>query len=326
MWRAIAAAASLAMAFGCAERRSSQPLEPVTIELAMLPHFSLVHVAEARGYFREEGLAVTLRPHQFGKVALASLTAGQGDLATSAETPLVFAELSGHRLSILASIGLSRKNMAVVALTRAGISGPGDLKGKRIGVTRASSGEFFLDTFLLRHGLERREVRFLDLRPEEMEGALASGRVDAVATWNPTALLLQRRFGDQALSFYEDELYSETLLLIGRRGFAEQRPEAARRVLRALLKAEGYFQDHPEEARRVAAAAFTADPVVLDAMLRQLVFRVRLDQGLLVLMEEEARWAIRAGLVATQVAPSYLETIAADPLASVRPDAVGFIR
>jgi NitT/TauT family transport system substrate-binding protein len=203
MWRPLLATACVAMACGCTERRSARPLEPLTIELAMLPHFSLVHVAQARGYFREEGLAVTLRPHRFGKAALTALLEGQGDLATSAETPVVFAELSGRRLSVLASIGVSRKNMAVVTLTRAGISSPGDLKGKRIGVTRASSGEFFLDTFLLRHGLERQEVRFLDLRPEEMEEALASGRVDAAATWNPTALLLQRRFADQARSFYE---------------------------------------------------------------------------------------------------------------------------
>jgi ABC-type nitrate/sulfonate/bicarbonate transport system substrate-binding protein len=326
MSRPMVAAILLVVAGGCAERPTASKLEPVTIEVAMLPHFSMVQVAQAMGYFKQEGLAVTLRPHPFGRVALAALTDGQGDLATTAETPVVFAELAGKPLSILTAIGTSRRNMAVVARTEAGIGRPADLKGKRIGVTKATAGEFFLDTILLRHAVERSAVRFMDLKPEEMGEALVGGRVDAVAIWNPTALVLQRRLGDRAISFYEEEPYSETLVLVGRRGFAEQRPEAARRLLRALLRAEAFFREQPAEARRVAVAALSDDPGILDAMLRNFDFRVRLDQSLLVLMEEEASWAIRHGLVAMQVNPNFLESLSPDPLLAVKPEAVGIIR
>lgn len=326
MSKPILAATMLAMAIGCPERRAAPTVEPVTIEVAMIPHFSLVLVAQAKGYFRNQGLAVTLRPHPFGKVALAALLDGNGDLATCAETPVVFAELRGQPLSILASIGSSRKNSAVVALKEAGIATPGDLKGKRIGVTKGTSGDFFLDTFLLRHGVDRGDVLLVDVAPAEMEEGLASRRIDAAATWNPTALLLQRRFGEKVKSFFEEELYSETLLIVGRRGFAEQRPEAARRVLRALLEAEAFFRTQPEEARRVAAAALGADTGTLDPMLRLFDFRVRLDHSLLVLMEEERRWAIREGLVPPQPSFNFLPVFSAEPLLAAKPEAVGLVR
>jgi NitT/TauT family transport system substrate-binding protein len=316
----------LCSAAGCAEKPPALTLEAVSINVPTLPRNSLLLVAQAKGYFREEGLEVTVLQHQFGKLALDALLDGKGDLAACAETPVVFAELQGRPLSVIASIGTSTKNSAVVARRDAGISRPRDLAGKRVGVSNGTSGAFFLDTFLLRHAVDRQQVILVDLRPDEMAEALAGGRVDAVATWNPTALELGLRFGAKVQSFYEEDLYSETSMLVTRRGFATQRPEAARRVLRGLLKAEAFFRSRPEEARRVVATTLTVAPELLEPMLRQFEFRVRLDQSLLVLMEEEARWALRAGLVAGRNPPNFLETISADPLTAVKPEAVGYLK
>jgi ABC-type nitrate/sulfonate/bicarbonate transport system substrate-binding protein len=326
MRKPLLVATLLAMAIGCPERHAPPAVEPVTIEVAMIPHFSLVLVAQAKGYFRDHGLAVTLRPHPFGKMALAALLDGNADLATCAETPVVFAELQGHSLSILASIGSSRRDMAVVALKEAEIAKPGDLKGKRIGVSRGTSGDFFLDTLLLHNGVDRGDVLLVDLVPAEMGEALASRRIDAAATWHPTVLLLQQRFGEKVQAFLEEELYTNILLIVGRRGFAEQRPEVAKRVLRALLDAEAFFRTRPEEARRVAASALGEDPGTLHTMLRLFDFEVQLNQSLLVLMEEEQRWAIRDGLVPPQPKVNLLRALAAQPLLAVKPDSVGLLR
>jgi NitT/TauT family transport system substrate-binding protein len=320
------AASLLAATSGCTERRTAAPLEPITIASALLPNFRLVYVAQEKGYFASEGLAVTLRPHQFGKLALQSLLAGQADLATCAEVPVVFAELKGDPLSILASIGRSTKNNAVLGLKEAGIARPGDLVGKRVGVTRGTTGDFFLDTFLLRYGIDRRDVRLVDLLPEQMAGALARREVDAVATWTPTTIALQEQFGAKLGAYYVEDLHAEYSVLVGRRGLEQRRPEVLRKVLRALLRAEALFHDHPDEARRSATSAPGDQPGTLDSSLRQFEFRVRLDQSLLVLMEEEARWAIRAGLVPPQAPPNFLSTITPGPLLAVKPEAVGIIR
>jgi len=61
-------------------------------------------------------------------------------------------------------------------------------------------------------------------------------------------------------------------------------------------------------------------------MLGLFEFHVRLDQSLVVLMEEEARWAIHAGLVPKQQMPNFLPSLAAEPLLAVSPGAVGLIR
>lgn len=319
-------AAIVLLALGCTERRAAQPLEPLTIAVGTLPNFRLVYVAQAKGYFEREGLAVSLQPHPFGKLALAALLAGQADLAACAETPVVFAELRGDRLSVLAAHSTATRNNAVLARVQAGITRPADLAGKRIGVTLATSGDFFLDTFLLRYGVDRAGVRLVDLKPDEMAGALERGEVDAVATWSPTVQDLTRRFAGQLTTHYVEDLHAEAALLVGRRGFAERRPEAARKVLRALLVAETLFREQPAEARRLAAAQFAEDPAVLDVMLGQFDYRVRLDQSLVVLMEEEARWARRIGQAGPQATPSFLEAIDPAPLLSLKPEAVGLIR
>jgi NitT/TauT family transport system substrate-binding protein len=61
-------------------------------------------------------------------------------------------------------------------------------------------------------------------------------------------------------------------------------------------------------------------------MLRCEHFRVRLDQGLLVLLEEEADWARRSGQAPGSASPDFRATMESAPLLAVKPDAVGFLR
>jgi NitT/TauT family transport system substrate-binding protein len=327
MMRAVVALAVLiALGCGCAEKRAVQVVEPLTIAVGALPQYSLIQVAQVKGFFAAEGLSITLQHHASGKLSLASLLAGKADLATASETPVVFAELAGKRLSVLASTATSTKNVAVVVRKASGILRPADLEGKQIGVPTGTSADFFLDTFLLRHSMARSAVRIVELGPSEMEQALASGLVDAVAIWNPTALVQHPRVAMETTLFYEEELYAETSLIVGRRGFGTERPETARRVLRALLRAEALFLERPAEARSLVAAAMLGAPGQIDQMLRQFDFRVRLDQSLLVLMEEEARWVHRTGKATRQGASSFLETMEPAPLLAVMPERVGLIR
>jgi len=324
--RLAVAACCLVGLIGCEGKRVAGHPEKITLAVSMLPNASLIHVAAAEGYFAGEGLDVTLQPHQFGKPALDAMLAGKADLATCAETPVVFAVLKGQQISVLATIAGATKNTGVVARKDAGISTPRDLAGKRLGVTRGTTAEFFLDTLLIRHGVDREAVHLVDLSPANIPGALAKGEVDAVTIWNPIIFDLQKALGGRVTTFYADDIYFETFDIVARKKFVTQRLAAAKSVLRALLRAEAFVRSHPAEARRDIAGALNQDLAQVDASFGPFDFRVRLEQSLLVLMEEEARWAIRNGLTPRQSTPNFLTSLEAEPLLAVKPAAVQLVR
>jgi ABC-type nitrate/sulfonate/bicarbonate transport system substrate-binding protein len=322
----VIALVGLAALPGCRREQKVEASEAIVLALGTTPHAALAHIAVAKGFFAEEGLAVTVQPHEFGRLALASMLAGKADLATVAETPVVFSTLRGNRSVLVATIATSSKGTAVVARRSAGITTPADLMGKRIGVPSGTSAAFFLDTLLVRHRIERDRVRPVDMRPEQMPDALAKGDVQAVAIWSPVVRALQRRLGSEVATFYADDVFWETHGVATRPEVVRDRPSAIRKALRALLRAEAFARERPQEAREIVATACNVDPADVDATWEQFQFRVALEQSLLVLMEEEARWARRAGLVPDQNPPNFAAAIAPEPLIAVKPDVVRLIR
>jgi ABC-type nitrate/sulfonate/bicarbonate transport system substrate-binding protein len=306
------------------------PPIPVVIAVPSPLHAALIGVAAEEGLFSQEGLLVTTEAFSTGPLALAAMRQGRADLATCAETVAVLASLRGQPVTVLASIASATKVTALVA-RHPGIAGPSDLGGKRVGLPRGTTAEFFLDSLLVRHGVDRSAVQVVDMKPAAEADALANGDVDAIAIWEPYVSLIRKRLGDTVRVFHVDDIYVETHDLVCRPGFAKERPDIVGKVLRALLRAEVLLRGRPELARQSVQLGLkrmghdvTAPEV--DAMVALLDFRVRLDQGLLLLMEEEARWAIRSGVVPPQEVPNFLPLLDAEPLRSVNPEAVQLMR
>jgi NitT/TauT family transport system substrate-binding protein len=111
--------------------------------------------------------------------------------------------MNGTRITTLATIQTSNMDLAIVARNDRGIASPGDLKGKKLGVTLGTNADFFADAFLFDHGIDREKVKIIDMKPDEMADALGAGRVDAVATFNPTLTLLKKNWATK-------EQYSST--------------------------------------------------------------------------------------------------------------------
>lgn len=193
-----------------AERRRAEPLQKINVAFTVQPQSTLVHVGLARGFFAEEGLEVQSLIHTFGKASLQSLLEHKADFATVAETPVMFSVLKGEKLFVIANIEASTTNNAIVARKDAGISAAGDLRGKRIGFTPGTTSDFFLDSILTALGLDRRDIRAVALKPEEMQEAIAAKKVDAVCTWNYPLTQIQRYLGANAVIFYDREIYTET--------------------------------------------------------------------------------------------------------------------
>lgn len=314
-------ACALAAAAGCAR----PPPEPLTIAAAAIPHGSLLLLAIANGDLARAGLDVTVQRHPYGKPALDALVAGRADVATCADTPAALAAVAGHRIAIVAEISSATANTVVLA-RRAVVSSPRDLAARRVGLPRGTSAEFFLETLLVRNLVPRASVELVDVPPAGMAEALERGRVDAVAIWSPEAIALRRRFGDALVTLDASDVYQETFDVVVRPELLRDRPEAVRRLLRGLLAAERFQRAHPEEAARRVAPALGVAPDDAGEVLAPFREGVWLDQGLIALLEQQARWAVRRGLVAPGTDPDFDEIVRFEPLFALKPSAVLLLR
>ena len=331
MFNSACSVALLCLIFFCiasCERKNnvSGPPEKITIAYTTSANAFLIDIAFAKGYFVEEGLDVKPQPHAFGKLALASALDGKADLATVADTPIVLAVMNNQPITTIAAIQTSNRDDAIVAIKSRGIASPTDLKGKKIGVTLGTSIEFFVDAYLAAHDIPKDAVSIIDMKPDEMAEALATEKVDAVSTFAPTLTNLEKDLGDSGIFFYDESIFTETFCVAAMQSYAKQHPEAIKKFLKALIKAEMLILQNPEEAQLQVTEFLKMDKDLLARIWPIFIARVTLDQALLVDFEDQTRWAVQKGLTTRKDMPNYLDFIYVDGLLAVKPKAVTILR
>jgi NitT/TauT family transport system substrate-binding protein len=330
-WRIGIASVLLVLAIGtvlvlsAGKNRPSGPPERVILGDAASALSTPVWVAASQGYFRAEGLDVTLRHFELGKEALAELLQGKVDVATVAATPIVLASFTRRDFVVFANISYVDNDCKIVARRDRGIRTAADLSGKSVGVSMGTSGEYFLDAFLAHYTVPRETLVIKDLNQSDMAEALAAGNLDAVAAFEPFGLEVRKRLGGNAVVITAPEVYRETFNLTAQRKFAEARPEALVRLLRAIARAEDFIEARPIEAQAIMAQRTGMSPADIATVMPDFTFALSLRQSLLPLLEDEARWAIRRGLVQGSAVPNYLDLIYPDALRAVNPDVVTII-
>lgn len=326
----IVVATLLAGSYAWISRTSSAPpvgpLEQVTIA-ANTGYAGSCPVlgAQEKGYFANEGVFVAIQHHVTGKAALDAILQGKADLGTTADVPLMFAVMNGQPLSVVATIAIVEKDHGIVGRRDGGVVTPANLNGKRIGVTVGTAVHFFLDSFLNRQKLSTSEVRILDLKPEELSGALARGDIDAAAAWEPVLGALRAQLGDNSAMFYGDDIYDLAWSIAGTRDYVVSHPETIKKLLRALIRGAQFCKDTPEAAREIVAKAMSLDVAKVKELWPSYLFKVTLEQSLVMALEDQTRWAIRNKLTGGTDIPNYLNHVYLDALQAVTPAAVTVI-
>jgi NitT/TauT family transport system substrate-binding protein len=298
--------------------------EAVTIGLDRIA--SLITIAQEQGFFSQEGLDLTIRQYATGKAAFEGMFAREVDMASVAETPIVFKSFAQQDFSIIAGLSSSNNFVRLVARKDKGILTPADLRGKTIGTPQGTVFQFFSHLILINNGLSENDVTISFRKPEELISGLVRGEIDAFSFREPSISEAKKLLGANAVVFAEPGLYFQTFDLVALKSFIKAKPETVKRVLRALIGAEEFTNTYSDKAKTIISQYMGIKEPEMAAVWSDVTLQVSLDQSLLLNFEDEARWAIKSGLTDKKEVPNYLKFIYLDGLEAVKPKAVTIVR
>jgi len=141
------------------------------------------------GYFKKEGLDVTLIDEPSGASSEDATIAGQVQAGSGAYQHTIELQTLGKGLETVVQLGIAPGEAEMVASKEAGsIKSFKDLKGKNLGVTELGSGTHALSKYLLlRAGVPDTSVHFIPVgAADTFIAAIQHGTIDAGMTTEPT--------------------------------------------------------------------------------------------------------------------------------------------
>jgi NitT/TauT family transport system substrate-binding protein len=183
---------------------------------------------------------------------LASLVStGQADVALNSETQALRASVAHPDLRFIFTV--CDYPYRIIARRSAGIARLEDLAGKRVGTQLESSAEYFLDAMLDSVGVPRAAVVRVPFMAHtaspvsDLPQALASGRIDAMALWEPQNERSKFAIGADAIEFYDPAIYSEKFNLCATQASLDDPAMRPRIVafVRALIDATMHLRVEP---------------------------------------------------------------------------------
>jgi len=282
-----------------------------------------LYVAQRLGFFADEHVDVVISDCVGGTRCLRQVLDDKVDLATTSEMPIVLQAFAHGDVAIVATMAHATDNLKLIARKASGVTRGEQLDGRKVGVIAGTAAQYLLETHLLAVGVDPRHVTMVPLQAEETVAALQSGRIDAIAVWEPFGYAAMHGADAVGLRLPLTGGYIESYDLVGRRSRVGQHDVALARLLHAIDRAEQFIQANPAEAQAILRDQLKLDQHFVDWVWGGLGFRLSLDQALLTTMEGEMRWAQREGHVPEGARPNVLTLIHSGPLKSVKPDAVG---
>lgn len=215
---------------------------------------AFAYVAEEKGYFKEAGLDVDIKPGSGTVDVMKLLAGGRADFGAGDFTTALIT-IAKQKLPVTAVGMVHQKSLAaVVALDGGGIATPKDLEGKTIGDQPGSTNQVTFPVYAKAAGIDAGKVKFVPSAPPALPQLLATGKVDAIGQFVVGRPLVEKAAqGRKAVILpYGDvlpDLYGNALLASSK--VAKEKPELVKKFSAALFKGLQYSIAHPEETGEI---------------------------------------------------------------------------
>jgi NitT/TauT family transport system substrate-binding protein len=270
------------------------PGPPLQLTLAVSPatYSGLITIADEKGYFKKAGLEVTLNSHPSGKAALETVCSGTAQVATVTDIAFAAEAIDDQSIRVLASIGTTVGSQIVARKDR-NIQKPSDLKGKTVGFSANTVSEYFLYVFLLSEDLSQKDVKTVPIQPSQQVEALVNGDVDAISAFEIYAFEAKKHLKDKVVSWESQDKLACHWLLAAQEKILTESPEPAKRLIRALLKAESFARANEEEAKGIISRKWGFDKQFVNESWPRSRLNVSFGQSIITALSNYIRWQMK---------------------------------
>ncbi|WP_414653654.1 ABC transporter substrate-binding protein [Geminicoccus sp.] len=192
------AALAVAAAFHLVAPARAAELEQTSITLGVggkpLLYYLPLTIAEQKGFFKEEGLDVTINDFGGGAKSLQALIGGSVDVVAGAYEHTIRMQAKGQDIKAVIELGRFPGIVLAVKKELAGeIKSPADLVGRNVGVTApGSSTNFFVNYLMAKAGADPAQAAFIGVGAGlSAVASMQQGEVEAIVNLDPVISKLE---------------------------------------------------------------------------------------------------------------------------------------
>jgi NitT/TauT family transport system substrate-binding protein len=235
----------------------AQALEKPKLTIAVggknLLYYLPLTIAESLGYFKAEGLDVTIADFAGGSRALQAVVGGSADVVSGAFEHTLNMQAKGQKLRAFALQGRAPQIvLGINPKTMPAFKTVADLKGKKIGVTAPGSSTNVMANFVLaKAGIKPNEVSIIGVGAGNgAVAAMRAGQIDAISNLDPVITLLQRSgdlkiVSDTRLVAEADKVFGGPMpagCFYAPQTFIDKNPATTQALANALVRANKWIQ------------------------------------------------------------------------------------
>lgn len=229
--------------------------DKVTFQLDWLPggDKAPVYVGIQEGFFAAAGLDVSIASGRGSTDAVTKMATGQSDIGTGDIGALMAAKATdGVPVSAVLAY-FNEAPHAFFTLEGSSIKSIKDVAGKSIATSPFTSSNIFLPLVLKENGLAEDSVKLVKSDPGALSPMLMTGNIEGIIAWTTNVALFEKQAAEAGkklvvLPWSEAglSLYSSSLLASDK--FLKERPDVAKRFVKAFAKSVEFTYANPEKA------------------------------------------------------------------------------
>ncbi len=257
--------------------------------------FAPLYAAIEKGYFKEEGLNITL-DHNQETDTVALVGAGKLPFGICSGEQVLLGRNQGLPLVYIAA-WYRRYPVGIVSLKEKNFSKMEDLRGATVGIPVLSGTSYIgLEAMLQTAGMKDQDIQLKAVGYSQVE-LLTTGKIDAAVVYTTNEPEQLKSLGYEINLIPASDLVSMVGNgLITNEQIMKEKPQLAERMTRAFVRGLTWTENHPDEAfeickKYVTGLDQTKDQTLQKNVLNQTIKLYQSDRNLAPGMSDSEAWA-----------------------------------